>query len=97
MKLRSGKEILPILPLNNDKDKDNEDNEEITVTITKFTMTGHGFFGITNKGQNAYIPNQYVPYGHKIDKLGVSYKAYFVRANEIYNTYSLTPKNDTKK
>ena len=73
MKLRSGK----IINTSND----------ITVTITNFTMTGHGFFGITDDGEKAYIPNSNIPYGHKIKKLGESYKAYFV-SNGIYSLVS---------
>ena len=84
MKLRSGKDI-------------HKDDNDITVTITKFTMTDHGYYGITDCGEKAYVPKKYVPYGHKIKKLGVSYKAYLVRKVEgLYNIYSLTPNKGVK-
>lgn len=69
-----------------------EEEEDITVTITKFTMTGRGYFGVTDMGEKAYIPQHYLPYGYKIRKLGERYKAYLVRRVEgVYNIYSLIP------
>jgi len=84
MKLRSGKSYVGL------RGKRNEMRDvDYTVTIEKYTMTDHGYFGVTDHNDKAYVPKKYVPFGHKV-QLGDSYKAYFVKKSNI-DHYSLIP------